>query len=117
MTGCWRRASPRVSAPGCCRGYRYLSCPQCQHRPDATPTTGDWIERGGPSVGRLFLFAMSRAKKSISIKRIPAKDLDAGSPRAAFGQSRSLSSMRLAGTADGPDGQLVPNIKPDRAPG
>jgi mono/diheme cytochrome c family protein len=36
-------------------------------------------------------------------------------PRNMLGAVRS--SMRLAGTPDGPDGHLVPNITPDRRPG
>src|SRR5258708_36931618 len=38
MTDCWRRALPQASVRGSCRGYRYLSCPQCRHRLAATPT-------------------------------------------------------------------------------
>src|SRR6266481_434945 len=41
MTDSWRRALPQASVRGSCRGYKYLSCPQCRHRLAATPTIAE----------------------------------------------------------------------------
>jgi hypothetical protein len=41
MTDSWRRALPQASVRGSCRGYRYLSCPQCRHRLAAMPTIAE----------------------------------------------------------------------------
>jgi hypothetical protein len=41
MTGCWHRALPQASAPGCCRVYGCRSAPWWTPRPDVTPTIAD----------------------------------------------------------------------------
>src|ERR1700731_1165563 len=60
MTDCWRRVLPQASVRGSCRGYRYLSCPQCRHRLAATPTIAEQTDFEEAARAPPFRFCLVR---------------------------------------------------------
>ena len=68
MTGCWHRALPQASAPGCCRAYWCRSAPRWTPRPDVMPTIADSAHPRRRPRGRLFF--LRRASQNRPSNRI-----------------------------------------------
>src|SRR5260370_31705027 len=74
MMDCWRRALPQGSVHGSCRGYRYLSCPQYQHRLAATPTIAEQTDFEEAARAPPFRFCLVRVLTSARNLRCHQED-------------------------------------------
>src|SRR5580700_3509921 len=102
MTGCWHRALPQASAPGCCRVYGCRSAPWGTPRPDVTPTIADAGTARRRPAGRLLVLRRQSEQAVKSDRITQAKEI----ARRSVGQPEPCVKIDLlsGGKPIGPTG-------------